>query len=99
VTAVPAFLVAAEIHLKPGALDPQGQAVGAGLRALGHTEVEDVRVGKHVRLRVRAADADAARAAGERMCRQLLANPVLETYAVEVRPAPDGPADDGTGPP
>ena len=78
------FVAAVQIHLRPGALDPQGQAVGAGLQALGHAEVLAARVGKHVRLRLEAADAAAAQAAVERMCEELLANPVLETYRVTV---------------
>ena len=79
--AVEAFVAAIEVHLKPGALDPQGQAVGNGLRALGHAGVRDVRVGKHVRVRLEASDEAAARADVERMCRELLVNPVMETYA------------------
>ncbi len=81
---MPAFLAAIEVHLKPGALDPQGQAVGKGLRALGHAGVTDVRVGKHLRVRLEAADAAAARAEVERMCRELLANPVMETFSFDV---------------
>jgi len=84
------YLGAVEIHLRPGALDPQGQAVGAGLRALGHGGVSEVRVGKHVRVRLEAADAAAARAELERMCGELLANPVLETFTVTLLPDPPG---------
>ncbi len=81
-----AFLALIEIHLKPGALDPQGQAVGNGLRSLGHAGVRDVRVGKHIRLRLEASDAAAARTEVERMCAELLVNPVMETCAFQVRP-------------
>lgn len=88
--AVAAFLAAIEVHLKPGALDPQGQAVSNGLRALGHTGVRDVRVGKHVRVWLDADDEAAARADVERMCKELLVNPVMETYAFTVEP--DAPA-------
>jgi phosphoribosylformylglycinamidine synthase subunit PurS len=80
------------VHLKPGALDPQGQAVAAGLRALGYAEVTDVRVGKHLRVRLEAVSAAEARAAVDRMCRELLANPVMETYAFDVRSAVPGAA-------
>lgn len=93
--ALPLFVAAIEVHLKPAALDPAGQAVGRGLRAMGHTGVEDVRVGKHLRLRLRAPDLPAARAAVERMCGELLANPVMETFAFTVLPA----ARDGGGGP
>lgn len=82
---MPRYVAAVAIHLKPGALDPQGQAVGAGLRSLGHAEVGDVRVGKHVVLRLEAAGEAEARAAVERMCEELLANPVMETYAIALR--------------
>ena len=81
------FLAAVEIHLKPGALDPQGQAVGDGLRQLGHTGVQGVRVGKHIRVELEAADADAARREVERMCEELLANPVMEHYRIELTAA------------
>ncbi len=84
------FLAAVEVHLKPAALDPQGQAVGAALHSLGHAGVRDVRVGKHLLIQLEAADAAAAEAEVERMCASLLANPVMETYRVAVtavRPA------------
>lgn len=84
------FVAEIEVHLKPGALDPQGQAVAAGLRSLGHTGVTDVRVGKHLRIRLEAEDESAARAEIQRMCRELLANPVMETVAFDVHPAPQG---------
>jgi len=83
-----AFVAGIEVHLKPGALDPQGQAVGAGLRSLGYVGVTDVRVGKHLRVRLEAEDEAAARAAVQRMCQELLANPVMETASFDVRPAP-----------
>ena len=84
---VPLFTAELEIHLKPGALDPQGQAVAAGLRALGHAGVTGVRVGKHLRLGVEATDEAAAGAEVRRMCDELLANPVMETFSYRVRPA------------
>jgi len=84
------FVAALEIHLKPGALDPQGQAVAAALRALGRSEVAEVRVGKHVLIRLRADDEQAARSAAEAMAAELLANPVMETCAVDIRPAARG---------
>jgi len=69
--------------------DPQGQAVTGALHALGHDQVEEVRVGKQLRVQLRAADPDQARQAVQRMCRELLANPVLEEYRVTVHEAPD----------
>ena len=79
---MPVFMAAVEIHLKPGALDPQGQAVADGLRQLGHAGVRQVRVGKHVRIQLEAEDAVGATAQVERMCAALLANPVMETYRI-----------------
>lgn len=83
------FTAVVDVQLKPGVLDPQGQAVASGLRALGHAGVEDVRVGKQVRLRLRAADEREARDAVERMCRELLASPVLEDYRFTLRREPE----------
>ena len=74
-----------EIRVVPrrGLLDPQGKAVTDALHALGFGEVADARVGRHVVLDVRAADADAARRRAAEMCERLLANPVTEDYVVE----------------
>jgi phosphoribosylformylglycinamidine synthase subunit PurS len=76
----------ARIHvsLKPGVLDPQGKAIGNALHALGFSGVGEVRQGKLIELELADTDADAARARVEEMCRQLLANPVIENYAIEI---------------
>ena len=77
----------ATIHIRPKGevRDPQGEAVAGALRSLGH-DVADVRAGKEIVVRFRARDAaDAGRAAAA-MGDQLLANPVIEDYAVEVSP-------------
>ena len=71
------------VRPKPGILDPQGQAVESSLRQLGFS-VEEARVGRVVDLDVEAPDEAAARAAVERMCEQLLANPLIESYEIEV---------------
>jgi phosphoribosylformylglycinamidine synthase len=71
------------VRPKPGILDPQGQAVESSLRQLGFP-VGDARVGRVVDLTVDADDADAARAEVERMCEQLLANPLIESYEIEL---------------
>ena len=79
-----------EIRVVPrrGLLDPQGKTVADALHALGFAEVADARVGRHVVLDLRAADADAARRRAAEMCERLLANPVTEDYVVEeVAPA------------
>jgi phosphoribosylformylglycinamidine synthase PurS subunit len=71
------------VRPKEGILDPQGQAVGSSLRQLGFA-VADARVGRVVDVEVDAADSHAARAQVEEMCRQLLANPLIESYEIEV---------------
>jgi phosphoribosylformylglycinamidine synthase len=71
------------VRPKQGILDPQGAAVEAALGHLGFT-VSEARVGKVVDIEVQAADADEARAAVEKMCEQLLANPLMESYEVEI---------------
>ena len=74
------------VRPRPGILDPQGQAVESSLRQLGFP-VGDARVGRVVDLELDAADAVAARAEVERMCEQLLANPLIESYEIELEAA------------
>ena len=71
------------VRPKDGILDPQGQAVESALEHLGFS-VSHARVGKVVDLEVDATSADEARAQVEKMCEQLLANPLIESYEVEV---------------
>jgi phosphoribosylformylglycinamidine synthase subunit PurS len=71
------------VRPKAGILDPQGQAVEASLRQLGF-HVGEARIGRVVDLEIDAPDAEAARAELERMCDQLLANPLIESYQIEV---------------
>jgi phosphoribosylformylglycinamidine synthase len=72
------------IGLKPGVLDPQGKAIGNALQALGFVGVNEVRQGKLIELELQETDPEAARARVEEMCRQLLANPVIENYTIEI---------------
>jgi phosphoribosylformylglycinamidine synthase PurS subunit len=72
------------ISLKPGVLDPQGQAIGNALKGLGFAGVDEVRQGKLIELALADTDPVLARARVEDMCRQLLANPVIENYAIEI---------------
>jgi phosphoribosylformylglycinamidine synthase subunit PurS len=74
------------VRPKQGILDPQGQAVESSLRQLGFS-VGEARIGRVVDLVVDESDADAARAAVERMCEQLLANPLIESYEIELAEA------------
>lgn len=65
-------------------LDPQGKAVLGGLKSLGLSPVEDVRVGKHISLQIEAPNEIEAKAIAEEASKQLLANPVMEYYEIEV---------------
>jgi len=68
------------VRLKPGVLDPQGRAVHHSLEGLGFTGVEDVRIGRVIELDLvdDTSDDDI-----DKMCRQLLANMVIENYSIE----------------
>ena len=71
------------VRPKEGILDPQGQAVENSLRQLGFS-VGEARVGRVIDLEVIAKDSSAARIEIERMCERLLANPLIESYEIEV---------------
>jgi phosphoribosylformylglycinamidine synthase len=71
------------VRPKTGILDPQGQAVGSSLRHLGFA-VGEARVGRLIDLEVDEMDPASARAAVERMCEQLLANPLIESFEIEL---------------
>ncbi len=71
------------VRPKHGILDPQGQAVESSLRHLGFS-VGEARVGRVVELVLAVDDAAEARAQVERMCEQLLANPLIESYEIEL---------------
>ena len=79
-------VVKARIHvtLKNGVLDPQGKAVGHALGSLGFDGVHEVRQGKYIELDLEETDADKARNNVDAMCRQLLANTVMEIYDIEI---------------
>ncbi len=72
------------ITLKSGVLDPQGKAVQQALTSLGFDGVRDVRQGKVIELDLAETDAVQAKLHVERMCKTLLANTVVENYAVEL---------------
>jgi phosphoribosylformylglycinamidine synthase subunit PurS len=71
------------VRPKRGILDPQGQAVGSSLRHLGF-QVGEARVGRVVDLEIEAAGLAEARANVERMCEELLANPLIESFEIEL---------------
>ena len=72
------------VTLKPSILDPQGKTILSALRALGYDAVEDVRQGKFFEIELAAPAAEQARDLAAEMADRLLANPVIESYRVEV---------------
>ena len=74
--------------LKPTVNDPQGLAIRGGLHHLGFESVDAVRMGKYLEVSLEAADDAAAKERVDQMCRQLLANPVIEQYRFEVTATP-----------
>jgi phosphoribosylformylglycinamidine synthase len=73
------------VMLKTGVLDPQGKAIGQALGRLGFAGVGDVRQGKVIELDIAESDQSRARAKLSEMCEKLLANTVIENYAIELR--------------
>ncbi|HVF50995.1 MAG TPA: phosphoribosylformylglycinamidine synthase subunit PurS [Pyrinomonadaceae bacterium] len=73
------------VTLKSGVLDPQGKAIQHSVELLGFGGIADVRQGKYFEIALDdALDADGARASAERMAREVLSNPVIEDYRVEM---------------
>ena len=69
---------------KPVVNDPQGITVKQGLATLGFTEISDVRIGKYIEVSLEGSNEHEARQRVEAMCRQLLANHVIEDYRFEI---------------
>ena len=80
------YRFAVAVMPRDGILDPQGRAVETALPHLGIEGVSAIRVGRRVELSVEAADQPAARAVVERLATELLANPLIESWAIEVLP-------------
>ena len=76
------------VMLKPSVNDPQGMSIRNALHSLGFPSVNTVRAGKLIEVRLAADDQAHAEAHVERMCQQLLANPVIETYAFTLESVP-----------
>ncbi|MBD3797071.1 MAG: phosphoribosylformylglycinamidine synthase subunit PurS [Campylobacterales bacterium] len=72
------------VSLKQGVLDSQGKAVHHALQSLHFNDVEDVRVGKQIVLKLQETDKEKAMAEVTKMCEELLANTVIEDYAIEL---------------
>jgi phosphoribosylformylglycinamidine synthase len=73
-----------KVTLKNGVLDPQGKAISHALGDLGFSGINDVRQGKLLEIELDETDPDKARAVLDDMCRKLLANTVIEDYAIEL---------------
>lgn len=72
------------VTLRPSVLDPAGTAVESGLQKMGDRNVEGVRIGKYVELTITSESSEAATQQLDRICDQLLANPVIENYRLEL---------------
>ncbi|MBN9248001.1 MAG: phosphoribosylformylglycinamidine synthase subunit PurS [Hyphomicrobium sp.] len=73
-----------KITLKNGVLDPQGKAIEGAIKGLGITGVGDVRQGKYIEVDLSESDPAKAKAIVEQMCKDLLANTVIENYSYEI---------------
>jgi phosphoribosylformylglycinamidine synthase len=72
------------VTLKPSVFDPQGHTIADALHSMGYTGIGDVRQGKYFELEIDGASAESARALAAEVADKLLANPVIESYRVEV---------------
>lgn len=73
------------VTLKPGVLDPQGKAIHHSVELLGHANISDIRQGKYFEIALNdVASEDDARKAIEKIAKDVLANPVIEDYRVEI---------------
>lgn len=78
------YLAKVVVTLKPSILDPQGVAVRTGLLSMGYSDVDSVRLGKFIEVRLKAEDEAAARAMVDEISKKLLANLVMERYEFTV---------------
>ncbi len=72
------------VTLKPSVFDPQGQTIADALHSMGYQGIGDVRQGKYFELELDSRSADQARALASEVADKLLANPVIESYRIEV---------------
>jgi phosphoribosylformylglycinamidine synthase len=72
------------VTLKPSVFDPQGKTIADALHSLGYGNVQDVRQGKFFEIDLEEGSADRARASATEMADRLLANPVIESYRIEI---------------
>ena len=79
------YLAKIYISLKPTVNDPQGLTIKGALHNLGFTDVTSVRMGKYVEVKIEENEQNRAQEQVNEMCRKLLANPVIENYAFELK--------------
>jgi len=72
------------VTLKPSVFDPQGRTIAEALHSLGYATVDDVRQGKYFELDLQTEEASAARRIAAEVADKVLANPVIESYKIEV---------------
>ena len=84
---MPTYQAQIYVTLRPSVLDPAGTAVRSGLHHMGHETVSQVRIGKYIEVTLAADNETSARQQLDQMCDQLLANPVIENYRVELQAA------------
>lgn len=81
---MPVFIAEIDVMPHKALLDPQGKAVLMGLKNLSIHTVNDVRVGKHIQLTIDANNEQEAYAVAEEACKNLLHNPIMETYQIRI---------------
>ena len=79
------MIIAINVHLKKGVLDPQGKAVYNALNALKVNNITDARVGKQILLNIDTNNKEEAVEIANKAAKELLANPVIENYEIEVK--------------
>ena len=79
------MIIAVNIHLKKGVLEPQGKAVYNALKTLGFNYITDVRVGKQILLNIDTNNKEEAIEIANKTAKELLTNPVIENYEIEVK--------------
>lgn len=82
---MPKYSAQIYVTLRPSVLDPAGTAVQSGLAHMGYDNVDQVRIGKYIELTLEASDETTASRQLDRICDQLLANPVIENYRFDLK--------------
>ncbi|HYX16906.1 MAG TPA: phosphoribosylformylglycinamidine synthase subunit PurS [Nostoc sp.] len=78
------YLAKIFVTLRPSVLDPAGVAVQSGLKQMGYEKVDQVRIGKYIELTITSSDEKKARQDLDRICDQMLSNPVIENYRFDL---------------